>query len=168
MPLLLQQRFRKNGAWMELTKIWRTNSNIRGFVAEKVRGGYLVAIAGCPAFGGEEGAIVIAASADRHPLSLNLGVSSCDKELSDAQFGYYNISVQLHEPIILDGALWLKQLMHLSRSKYCYGHVKSLSKFIGEKMAMDAEGSWYDDCHEWRHTKTILWKLSGTAENGRK
>ncbi|CAI9772817.1 unnamed protein product [Fraxinus pennsylvanica] len=105
---------------MELTKIWTTNSNIRGFIAEKVRGGYSVAIAGCPGFSGGrlgEGALVIAAAAARHPLSLNLGVSSCDKELSDAQFGHSKISVQLHEPIILDGALWLKQLMHLSRSQ---------------------------------------------------
>ncbi|CAI9754193.1 unnamed protein product [Fraxinus pennsylvanica] len=100
MPLLLQQRFRKNEAWMELTKIWTTNSNIRGFIAEKVRGGYSVAIAGCPGFTGvrlEEGAIVIAAATARHPLSLNLGVNPCDKELSDAQFGHCKISVQLHE-----------------------------------------------------------------------
>lgn len=61
----------------------------------------------------EEGALVIAAAAARHPVSLNLGVSSCDEEFSDAQIGHCQISVQLHEPIILDGALWLKQLIHL-------------------------------------------------------
>ncbi|KAL2496613.1 uncharacterized protein Fot_40370 [Forsythia ovata] len=49
-PLLLPRRFRKNRAWMELTKIWRTNSKVRGFIAEKVRGGYSVAIAGYIAF----------------------------------------------------------------------------------------------------------------------
>ncbi|CAI9786820.1 unnamed protein product [Fraxinus pennsylvanica] len=95
---------------MELTKIWRTNSNIRGFVAEKVGGGYSVAIAGYPGFGGgrlEEGALVIAAAA-RHPPSLNLGDSSCDKELSDVQFGHCNIYVQLHEPIILDGSFMVE------------------------------------------------------------
>ncbi|CAI9754033.1 unnamed protein product [Fraxinus pennsylvanica] len=48
--LLLPRRLRKNRAWMELTKIWRTNSKVRGFVAEKVRGGYSVTIAGYIAF----------------------------------------------------------------------------------------------------------------------
>ncbi|CAI9768937.1 unnamed protein product [Fraxinus pennsylvanica] len=49
-PLLLPRRFRKNQAWTELTKIWRRNSKVRGFIAEKVRGGYSVAIAGYIAF----------------------------------------------------------------------------------------------------------------------
>lgn len=42
--LLLPRRFRQNQAWMELNK--RTNTNVKGFIIEKVRGGYLVAIAG--------------------------------------------------------------------------------------------------------------------------
>ena len=45
-PLLLPQRFRQNRAWIELNKIWRTNTKVKGFIIEKVQGGYLVAIAG--------------------------------------------------------------------------------------------------------------------------
>ena len=46
-PLLLNpQRFRQNLAWLELNKIWRTNTKVKGFFIEKVRGGYSVAIAG--------------------------------------------------------------------------------------------------------------------------
>ncbi|KDP34200.1 hypothetical protein JCGZ_07771 [Jatropha curcas] len=48
--LLLPRRFRQNQAWMELNKIWRTNRKVKGFIIEKVRGGYLVAIAGYIAF----------------------------------------------------------------------------------------------------------------------
>ena len=44
--LLLPRRFRQNRAWMELNKIWRTNTKVRGFFIKKVKGGYLVAIAG--------------------------------------------------------------------------------------------------------------------------
>ncbi|CAN6452971.1 unnamed protein product [Victoria cruziana] len=31
-------------AWMELNKIWRTNQKVKGFLIEKVKGGYSVAI----------------------------------------------------------------------------------------------------------------------------
>ncbi|CAN4106766.1 unnamed protein product [Withania somnifera] len=48
--LLLPRRFRQNRAWMELNKIWRTNRKVKGFIVEKVRGGYSVAIAGFIAF----------------------------------------------------------------------------------------------------------------------
>ena len=44
--LLLPRRFRQNRAWMELNKIWRTNTKVRGFFIKKVKGGYSVAIAG--------------------------------------------------------------------------------------------------------------------------
>ncbi len=43
--LLLPRRFRQNRAWMELNKIWRTNTKVKGFIIEKVKGGYSVAIA---------------------------------------------------------------------------------------------------------------------------
>ncbi|KAK4838001.1 hypothetical protein QYF36_010275 [Acer negundo] len=43
--LLLPRRFRQNRAWMELNKMWRTNTKVKGFIIEKVRGGYSVAIA---------------------------------------------------------------------------------------------------------------------------
>nr|ARX11160.1 ribosomal protein S1 [Potamogeton natans] len=45
-PLLLPRKFRQNRAWMELKKIWRTNKKVKGFLLNKVRGGYSVAIAG--------------------------------------------------------------------------------------------------------------------------
>ena len=45
-PPLLPQRFRQNRAWMELNKIWRTNTKVKGFIIFKVKGGYSVAIAG--------------------------------------------------------------------------------------------------------------------------
>ena len=44
--LLLPRRLRQNRAWMELNKIWRTNTKVKGFIIEKVKGGYSVAIAG--------------------------------------------------------------------------------------------------------------------------
>nr|YP_009652494.1 ribosomal protein S1 [Schisandra sphenanthera]QCF45752.1 ribosomal protein S1 [Schisandra sphenanthera] len=44
--LLLPRRFRQNRAWMELNKIWRTNQKVKGWIIEKVKGGYSVAIAG--------------------------------------------------------------------------------------------------------------------------
>ena len=44
--LLLPRRFRQNRAWMELNKILRTNTKVKGFIIEKVKGGYSVAIAG--------------------------------------------------------------------------------------------------------------------------
>nr|USM75419.1 ribosomal protein S1 [Pterospora andromedea] len=42
--LLLPRRFRQKRAWMELQK--RTNTKVKGFIIEKKKGGYLVAIAG--------------------------------------------------------------------------------------------------------------------------
>lgn len=48
--LLLPRRFRQNRAWMELNKIWRTNTKVKGFRIKKIKGGYLVAIAGFLAF----------------------------------------------------------------------------------------------------------------------
>lgn len=44
--LLLPRRFRQNRAWMELNKIWRTNTKVKGFIIRKVKRGYSVAIAG--------------------------------------------------------------------------------------------------------------------------
>nr|YP_009704747.1 ribosomal protein S1 [Haematoxylum brasiletto]YP_009704776.1 ribosomal protein S1 [Haematoxylum brasiletto]QEX95950.1 ribosomal protein S1 [Haematoxylum brasiletto]QEX95979.1 ribosomal protein S1 [Haematoxylum brasiletto] len=44
--LLLPRRFRQKRAWMELNKIWRTNTKVKGFIFKKVKGGYKVAIAG--------------------------------------------------------------------------------------------------------------------------
>ncbi|XP_021900250.1 uncharacterized protein LOC110816394 [Carica papaya] len=44
--LLLPRRFRQNRAWMELNKIWRRNTKVKGFLFEKIKGGYSVAIAG--------------------------------------------------------------------------------------------------------------------------
>lgn len=48
--ILLPRKFRQQRVWMELNKIWRTNSQVKGFIIEKVRGGYSVAIAGYIAF----------------------------------------------------------------------------------------------------------------------
>lgn len=48
--LLLPRRYRQNRASMELNKIWRKNKKVNGFIIEKVRGGYSVAIAGFIAF----------------------------------------------------------------------------------------------------------------------
>nr|WRW54440.1 ribosomal protein S1 [Microcos paniculata] len=46
-PLFLfPRRFRQNLAWKELIKIWRTNTKVKGFIFQKVKGGYSVAIAG--------------------------------------------------------------------------------------------------------------------------
>ena len=33
--LLLPRRFRQNRAWMELNKIWRTNTKVKGFIIAK-------------------------------------------------------------------------------------------------------------------------------------
>nr|UYK51806.1 ribosomal protein S1 [Paphiopedilum micranthum] len=44
--LLLPRRFRQNRAWVELKNIWRTKKKVKGFIIEKVKGGYSVAIAG--------------------------------------------------------------------------------------------------------------------------
>nr|WHL30940.1 ribosomal protein S1 [Goodyera pubescens] len=44
--LLLPRRFRQNRAWVELKKIWRTKKKVKGFLIDKVKGGYSVAIAG--------------------------------------------------------------------------------------------------------------------------
>jgi hypothetical protein len=43
-PLLLPRRFRQNRAWMELNK--RKNKKVKGFLIERIKGGYSVAIAG--------------------------------------------------------------------------------------------------------------------------
>ncbi|KAL4554833.1 hypothetical protein LXL04_037439 [Taraxacum kok-saghyz] len=48
--ILLPRRFTKNQAWVELQKIWQSNKKVRGFLMEKVRGGYSVAVAGYIAF----------------------------------------------------------------------------------------------------------------------
>ncbi|CAL9070164.1 unnamed protein product (mitochondrion) [Musa banksii] len=47
-PLLLPRRLRQNRAWIELQKNWRTNKKVKGFIINKVKGGYSVAIAGPP------------------------------------------------------------------------------------------------------------------------
>nr|QKO27486.1 ribosomal protein S1 [Apteria aphylla] len=44
--ILLPRRFRQNQAWMELNKIWQTKKKVNGFIIDKVKGGYSVAIAG--------------------------------------------------------------------------------------------------------------------------
>nr|WMV85487.1 ribosomal protein S1 [Dendrobium flexicaule] len=44
--LLLPRRLRQNRAWVELQKIWRTKKKVKGFLIDKVKGGYSVAIAG--------------------------------------------------------------------------------------------------------------------------
>ncbi|KAL6495679.1 40S ribosomal protein S1 [Orobanche gracilis] len=49
-PLLLPRRFRKHRAFLELKNMWRANAKVKGFVAEKVRGGYSIGIAGYLAF----------------------------------------------------------------------------------------------------------------------
>jgi hypothetical protein len=49
-PLLLPQSFRQHRAWMKLHTIWRTNTKVKGFIIDKVRGGYSVAIAGFIAY----------------------------------------------------------------------------------------------------------------------
>nr|AUD38224.1 ribosomal protein S1 [Kohautia caespitosa] len=48
--LLLPRRFRQNRAWMELNKILRTNTKVKGFIIKKKKGGYSVAIAGFISF----------------------------------------------------------------------------------------------------------------------
>lgn len=48
--LVLPQRFRQKRAWQELNRIWRANRKVNGFIVEKIRGGYSVAIAGYIAF----------------------------------------------------------------------------------------------------------------------
>ncbi|KAJ4831182.1 hypothetical protein Tsubulata_046939 [Turnera subulata] len=44
--LLLPRRFRKNQAFPELNKIWRTKKKVKGFLIKRIKGGYSVAIAG--------------------------------------------------------------------------------------------------------------------------
>nr|UFX34223.1 ribosomal protein S1 [Tribulus terrestris] len=44
--LLLPRRFRKNRAWKELNKICRRNTKVKGFFIERIKRGFLVAIAG--------------------------------------------------------------------------------------------------------------------------
>ena len=48
--ILLPRRFTQNQAWMELKKMSLSHKKVRGFLMEKVRGGYSVAIAGYIAF----------------------------------------------------------------------------------------------------------------------
>lgn len=45
-PLLLPRKLRQNRAWMELKNMWRTNKKVKGFLLNRIRGGYSVAIAG--------------------------------------------------------------------------------------------------------------------------
>lgn len=50
-PFILPPRkYRQKQALMELNKLWRQNKKVNGFILEKVRGGYLVAIGGYIAF----------------------------------------------------------------------------------------------------------------------
>ena len=42
--LLLPRRFRQSRASMELNKIWKMNTKVKGFIIEKVEGDYSVAI----------------------------------------------------------------------------------------------------------------------------
>lgn len=44
--LLLPRRFRKKRAWIEINKIARTKKKVKGFLLNRVKRGYLVAIAG--------------------------------------------------------------------------------------------------------------------------
>ncbi|KAL9671292.1 hypothetical protein QQ045_008860 [Rhodiola kirilowii] len=48
--ILLPRRYRQKQALMELSKIWKQNKKVNGFILEKVKGGYLVAIGGYIAF----------------------------------------------------------------------------------------------------------------------
>lgn len=48
--LLLPRRFRQKRAWIEINKIWRKNTKVKGFIFKKIKGGYSVAIAGFFAF----------------------------------------------------------------------------------------------------------------------
>nr|YP_009041174.1 ribosomal protein S1 [Rhazya stricta]YP_009041193.1 ribosomal protein S1 [Rhazya stricta]AIB08821.1 ribosomal protein S1 [Rhazya stricta]AIB08840.1 ribosomal protein S1 [Rhazya stricta] len=48
--LLLPRRFRQKRAWMELNKIWRTNTKVKGLIFRKIKGGFAVYIAGFVAF----------------------------------------------------------------------------------------------------------------------
>jgi hypothetical protein len=48
--LLLPRRFRQKRAWMELNKIWRTNTKVKGLIFRKIKRGFAVYIAGFVAF----------------------------------------------------------------------------------------------------------------------
>nr|UZX50373.1 ribosomal protein S1 [Sedum plumbizincicola] len=48
--IVLPRKYRQKQALMELNKLWRQNKKVNGFILEKVRGGYLVAIGGYIAF----------------------------------------------------------------------------------------------------------------------
>lgn len=48
--LVLPRRYRQKRAWMELSKKWRSNSQVKGFIVGRTRGGYSVAIGGFVAF----------------------------------------------------------------------------------------------------------------------
>nr|YP_009578138.1 ribosomal protein S1 [Cynanchum auriculatum]QBK32797.1 ribosomal protein S1 [Cynanchum auriculatum] len=48
--LLLPRRFRQKRAWMELNKIWRTNTKVKGLFFRKKKRGFAVYIAGFVAF----------------------------------------------------------------------------------------------------------------------
>ncbi|XP_051124177.1 ribosomal protein S1, mitochondrial-like [Andrographis paniculata] len=65
-PLLLPRRFRKQRAWTELLKKWRSNSKVKGFVAQSTRGGYSIAIAGYLAFVPTRNAMNNRLSGDRY------------------------------------------------------------------------------------------------------
>jgi len=47
---ILPRRFRQNRAWIEMNKIFRRKTKVKGFIIKKVKGGYSVAIAGFIAF----------------------------------------------------------------------------------------------------------------------
>jgi hypothetical protein len=48
--LLLPRRYRQEHARFELNRLWETDRKVRGFILNKVRGGFSVAIAGFIAF----------------------------------------------------------------------------------------------------------------------
>jgi hypothetical protein len=47
---LLPRRFRQNRAWIEINKICRRKTKVKGFFLKKIKGGYKVALAGFIAF----------------------------------------------------------------------------------------------------------------------
>eukprot|EP00252_Welwitschia_mirabilis_P014874 TRINITY_DN3292_c0_g1_i1.p1 TRINITY_DN3292_c0_g1~~TRINITY_DN3292_c0_g1_i1.p1 ORF type:complete len:222 (-),score=11.49 TRINITY_DN3292_c0_g1_i1:347-1012(-) len=50
-PLVIPPRsFRQMRVWVEIHKAWRYNKKVKGFILDKVQGGYAVAIAGFIAF----------------------------------------------------------------------------------------------------------------------
>ncbi|XP_057530164.1 uncharacterized protein LOC130808715 [Amaranthus tricolor] len=73
--LVLPRRYRQKRVSMELRKIWRTNSQVKGFYVKRVKGGYAVAVAGYIAFAPFRGHFQLARGGfkDRFTIeSLNL------------------------------------------------------------------------------------------------